>query len=67
LLIRKNKVGKFQNKWLKDLTQGVIKISKDPYTLQLTDNKRKLIYDKYNKLIGTEAYIINDQKEILNK
>jgi len=37
------------------------------YTLQVTDNKRKLIYDNNNKLIGTTPYIINDNKEIINK
>jgi hypothetical protein len=36
------------------------------YTLQVTSNKRKLIYEN-NKLIGTVPYIINSNKEILNK
>jgi hypothetical protein len=36
------------------------------YTLQVTENKRKLIYEN-NKLIGTTPYIINENKEIINK
>jgi hypothetical protein len=35
--------------------------------LQVTDNKRKLIYNENNKLIRTEPYIINENKEIINK
>jgi hypothetical protein len=37
------------------------------YTLKVTDNKRKLIYDNNNKLIATTPYIINEKKEILNR
>lgn len=37
------------------------------YTLKVTNNKRKLIYDNNNKLIGTKPYIINENKEIINK
>jgi hypothetical protein len=45
------------------------------YTLQITDNKRKLIfhfhhkliYDLSNKLAATSPYIINSNKEIINK
>jgi hypothetical protein len=35
--------------------------------LKVTDNKRKLIYDENNKLIDTTPYIINSEKEIINK
>jgi hypothetical protein len=35
--------------------------------LKVTDNKRKLIYDNNNKLIGTIPYIINSKREIINK
>ena len=34
---------------------------------KVTDNKRKLIYNENNKLIKTEAFVINDKKEIINK
>jgi hypothetical protein len=36
------------------------------YTLKVTNNKRKLIYDN-NKLINTIPYIIDENKDILNK
>jgi hypothetical protein len=36
------------------------------YTLKVTENKRRLIYQN-GKLINTEPYIINENKEILNK
>jgi hypothetical protein len=36
------------------------------YTIKVTENKRKLIY-KNGKLIGTQPFIIDERKEILNK
>ena len=36
------------------------------YNLQVTDNKRKLIYNNDVILIGTSPYIINENKEIIN-
>jgi len=33
----------------------------------VTGNKIKLVYNENNKLIGTTPYIINEDKEILNK
>lgn len=35
------------------------------YTLKVTSNKRELIYDSNNKLIGTKLYIIDNSKIIL--
>lgn len=58
---------KLQIKWIKNLALGNIQIRDDLYTLQVTNNKRKLIYDKNNKLIGSIPYIISEIKEILNK
>jgi hypothetical protein len=34
------------------------------YTLKITDNKRELIYDKNNKLIGTKSYKIDNNKKL---
>lgn len=45
-------------------TSAQIKLSKQVYTLTVTDNKRELIYNKNNKLIGTKPYIINNKKVI---
>jgi len=42
-------------------------ILNEVYTLQVTNNKRKLIYDENNKLIGSIPYLINNDKEIINK
>jgi hypothetical protein len=35
--------------------------------LKVTENKRKLIFDENNKLIDTLPFIINEDKEIVNK
>jgi hypothetical protein len=44
-----------------------VEVLNQVYTLKVTNNKRKLIYDNNNKLIGTKPYIINENKEIINK
>jgi hypothetical protein len=67
LLIKDSLLIKNQLKLTKNLGKGYIEVLKQIYTLQVTDNKRKLIYDKNNKLIGTSPYIINEKKEIINK
>jgi hypothetical protein len=36
------------------------------YTLKVTDNKRRLIYDENNKLIGSTPYVINEKKNKLS-
>ena len=46
--------------------QGNIKIEKLPYDIKYTENKRKLIFDNNGLLIGTQPFIINSKKEILN-
>ena len=64
LLFKQSILQKFQNKWIKHLTEGNIEIINEMYTLQVTDNKRELIYDENNKLISTKPYIINNDKII---
>ena len=49
-----------QDKWFKNITDGSITICNQIYTLVATENKRKLIYDKNNKLIDTEPFILVD-------
>ena len=56
---------KNQTKWRKHIEIGNISVIDQLYTLKVTDNKRKLIYDN-NKLIGSSSYIINND-EIINK
>ena len=67
LLFKQSSLEKFQTKWIKSFENANFKIKNEIYTLQLTNNKRKLIYDENNKLIRNKAYIINKNKEIINK
>jgi hypothetical protein len=60
-------IRKSHTKWMRSLSKGHIQLLESVYTLKVTDNKRKLIYDKNNKLIGSVPYIINSDKVILNK
>ena len=46
LLIKKSLLKKLQTKFIRNLSKGNIKLLEQIYTLQVTDNKRKLIYDK---------------------
>lgn len=50
---------KTQNKWFRNLNKAQIQILEQVYTLQVTNNKRELIYNKNNKLIKTNPYVIN--------
>ena len=54
---------KSQTKWTKSLSEGYIALLEQVYTLKVTENKRQLIY-KNNKLIGTKAYKIDNNKSI---
>jgi hypothetical protein len=48
------------DKWFRNLSEGKINILNQIYTLKVNENKRKLIYNKNNKLISTEAYKLKD-------
>lgn len=65
LLNKDSLLKKLQTKWRKNLSDGNISVLNEVYTLQVTSNKRKLIYEN-GKLIGTVPYIINSKKEINN-
>jgi len=65
LLYKESLLEKFQNKWKKNLSEGSIEIRDELYTLRVTNNKRKLIYEN-NKLVGTLPFTINSNKEIIN-
>jgi len=65
LLYKDSFIEKTQIKWRKHIDVGNISVIEQLYTLKVTDNKRKLIYQD-NKLIGTNPYIIN-RDEIINK
>jgi len=49
-----------QNKWFKHISNANISVLKQLYTLQVTGNKRKLIYDKNDKLINTIPFYLVD-------
>lgn len=53
-----------KKKWFRNLSEAQINILEQVYTLKVTDKKRKLIYNKNNKYIGTKAYKINKDKII---
>jgi hypothetical protein len=57
-------IEKTQTKWFRNLSKGQINILEEVYTLQVNDNKRELIYDKNNRLIGTKSYKIDKRKDI---
>ena len=61
LLYKDAFIKKSQTKWMRNLSEGQIKLLDQLYTLKVTDNKRQLIY-KNNKLIGTKPYVINKSK-----
>jgi hypothetical protein len=66
LLFKESLLQKLQTKWKQNLGNGNISILNQLYTLQVTSNKRKLIYNENDKLIGTTPYIINEES-ISNK
>ena len=47
-----------QDKWYKDIARGNITIKNEIYTLMLTENKRKIIFDSNNKFIDTKPLIL---------
>jgi hypothetical protein len=55
---------KYQSKWLKNISNGEIQVRDYLYTLKVTDNKRKLVYDLNDQLISTDPYTINENKEV---
>jgi hypothetical protein len=56
----------YHEKWYKDIQAGAINIKYEQYSLAPTENKRKLIYQD-GKFIKTVPFIINTNKEIINK
>jgi len=64
LLIKDTFVNKSQSKWFRNLSESKINILDQLYSIKITNNKRKLIYNRNNTLIRTENYIINNEKVI---
>jgi len=67
LLFKESTLEKIQTKWRKFLNKGHIEVIDQMYTLKVTENKRKLIYDENGKLVGTLPFKIDKSKTILNK
>lgn len=67
-LINKNsKIIKTQDKWYKDISKGHIEVKNHFYTLQQTENKRELVYNTSNQLVGTKPYkLINNEISTLS-
>ena len=66
LLIKNFVIKKEHTKWFRNLDEAKISLLEQIYTIKVTENKRKLLYNKNNKLIATKAYKINLNKEIIN-
>jgi DNA polymerase type B, organellar and viral len=66
LLYKDALIEKSQTKWFRKISEAKINLLEEIYTLKVNENKRKLIYNKKGKLIGTKAYKINKNKEIID-
>jgi hypothetical protein len=53
LLLKGSKLEIKQNKWYSDISNGRFHIKDEIYTLMITDNKRKLLYNSDNKFYDT--------------
>jgi hypothetical protein len=66
LLIKNSKLPINQEKWYRSISDGGITIKDEIYTLMLTENKRKLIYNNNNIFENTLPFIINNEDMIEN-
>lgn len=51
-------ITKSQTKWMRNLNEGEIKLLDQVYTLKVTDNKRKLLYNKREYLLFSFCKLI---------
>lgn len=62
-LLSKDNVLEVDNeKWYRNLKDGVISVKKEIYSLMLTANKRHIIFDKQNKFISTKPFNVVDEE-----
>jgi len=66
ILIKNNSIEFVQEKMFQNLEQASLKFSDQIYTLKITENKRKLIYDNNNILVNTKPFKIFFDKIIEN-
>ena len=64
LLNKNEKLELHQDKWHRYFSKGYIEIKDEIYTLIVTDNKRKIIYDSNNKFIDTKPINIYNEEII---
>ena len=60
LLYKNNKVLINQEKWFKDISNRRINVKDEIYSLMVTSNKRKILYDKDNHITKSEPFVINE-------
>jgi hypothetical protein len=60
LLAKNSKLEIEQEKWYRDISNGMFHIRNEIYTLMITDNKRKLIFDSNNQFIDTVPIELKD-------
>jgi len=65
LLLYMNKLDIAQNKWVREWDKGYISILNQIYTLSATENKRQLVRDSCNKIVGTSPFILHEGKKLL--
>lgn len=59
VLYKDEKYNIYQDKWYKDVTNRKIDVVNEKYTLMVTGNKRKIIYND-NQIINSEPFIISE-------
>lgn len=64
LLYKDSKLEIKQEKWYKDISNGQFHIKEEIYTLMVTDNKRKLLYNTDNKFYDTMPLKLENGKII---
>jgi hypothetical protein len=65
LLVKNSNIRISQNKWFRHLDQGSMEILYPKYTLKATGNKRDLVYNEDNRLVGSTPFHVSNGE--LNK
>jgi DNA polymerase family B len=62
LLKKDTVIKKEQEKWIRKISESIILIRKEIYTLTIKESKRKIIYDEYGWYRDTTPFILKDNK-----
>jgi hypothetical protein len=60
LLIKNSKIEVNQEKWYSDISEGIFHVKDEIYTLMVTENKRKLLFDENNVFYDTIPFHLTD-------